>query len=157
VIPLVALTRPAQRLVFVGSFPPQPGRSLDEALQDVPDLTDPQALAFRDSLDDQGRYVWPSFETARYAMYNDCPLDSARSAFSRLRPQSKQPFGERWPSDRWPELPTTFIVCGEDRMGRAEQLRRVARDRFGLEAVELGGGHSPFLSRPKVLARAILA
>ncbi len=157
VIPLIAARRPVKRLVFVGSFPPEPGRSLDEAIGDEPELSDPQALAFRDSLDDSGRYLWPTFESARYAMYHDCSLDDARWAFSRLRPQSATPFSERWPLDDWPEVPMTFIVCSEDRMGRAEQLRRVARRRFGLEAIELGGGHSPFLSRPAELVRALLA
>jgi len=157
VIPLIAARRPVERLVFVGSFPPEPGRTLDEAIGDEPDLTDPKALAFRDSLDDSGRYVWPSFETARYAMYHDCGLDDARWAFSRLRPQASRPFSEPWPLDEWPDLPMSFIVCSEDRMGRAEHLRRVARRRFGLEAIELGGGHSPFLSRPAELVAALLA
>jgi pimeloyl-ACP methyl ester carboxylesterase len=113
-------------------------------------------LTFRDLPDEQGRYVWPNFEAARYAMYQDCSIDSARWAFSRLRPQSPKPFAERWPLDAWPDLPMAFVVCSEDRMGRAETLRRVARRRFDLEAIELGGGHSPFLSRPAELARALL-
>jgi pimeloyl-ACP methyl ester carboxylesterase len=139
----------------LASFPPQPGKSLDEALKNQPDLTDPQALAFRDTLDDQGRYVWPSFEAARYAMYHDCSPESARWAFSKLRAQCARPFGERWPAAEWPDVPMTFIVCTEDRMGRAEPLRRLARMRFGLDAIELEGGHSPFLSRPTDLAHAL--
>lgn len=157
VLPLVAARRPVARLVFVGSYPPEPGRSLDDSISDEPALTDPKALAFRDAPDDLGRYVWPSFDAARYAMYHDCALDGAHWAYSRLRPQSPKPFSERWPLDVWPDLPTTFIVCTEDRMGRAEPLRQVARRRFGLDAIELGGGHSPFLSRPAELARALLA
>jgi pimeloyl-ACP methyl ester carboxylesterase len=157
VIPLVAASRPVARLVFVGSFPPEPGRSLDDSLSGEPNLTDPQALVFRDAPDDLGRYVWPSFDVARYAMYHDCPVDRARWAFSRLRAQSPKPFSERWPLDDWPDLPMTFIVCSEDRMGRAGPLREVAHRRFGLEAKELEGGHSPFLSRPAELAGALLA
>jgi pimeloyl-ACP methyl ester carboxylesterase len=156
VIPLVAAKRPGSRMVFVCSFPPEPARSLDDALGNALDLTDPHALAFRDSLDREGRYVWPNFETASYAMYHDCTPDAARSAFSRLRPQALKPFSEQWPLDEWPAVPMTFIVCAEDRMGRAEPLRGVALRRFGLESIELGGGHSPFLSRPAELARVLL-
>lgn len=156
VIPLLAAMRPIARMVFLASFPPEPRKSLDEALAGTPDLTDPRALTFRDSVDAQGRYVWPTFESARYAMYNDCTLDSARHAFARLRPQATRPFSQRWPLDEWPHRPTTFVVCKQDRMGQAAQLRDVARTRFGIEAVEIGGGHSPFLSRPKELARVLM-
>lgn len=156
VIPLLAASRPVSRMVFLASFPPEPGKSLDEALSGEPDLTDPRALGFRDSVDDQGRYVWPTFEDARYAMYHDCDVDRARQAFARLRPQATRPFSERWPLDLWPEVPMTFVVCAQDRMGRPDHLRQVARKRFDIEAIELEGGHSPFLSRPRELARVLM-
>jgi hypothetical protein len=35
--------------------------------------------------------------------------------------------------------------------------RRVARERLGVESVELPGGHSPFLSRPAELAAALVS
>lgn len=157
VVPLVAASRPVSRMIFVCSFPPEPSKSLDDALAGEPNLTDPKALRFRDAVDEQGRYVWPNFETANYAMYHDCSLDAARHAFASLRPQATTPFSQRWPLDVWPDVPITFIVCSEDRMGRAEHLTRVARSRFGVEAVALGGSHSPFLSRPQELVRALTA
>ena len=89
-------------------------------------------------------------------MYADCDVGSAESAYARLRPQATKPFTEPLPIDQWPNVPMTFIVCTEDRMGRAGPLRELARRRFALEAVELGGGHSPFLSRPAELARVLL-
>jgi hypothetical protein len=156
VIPMIAAARPVSRMVFLASFPPEPKKSLDEALTDEPELTDPRALAFRDSVDEQGRYVWPSFETARNAMYHDVGVDRARDAFARLRPQATRPFSQRWPLDVWPQAPVSFVVCAEDRMGRAERLREVARRRFDVEAIEIGGGHSPFLSRPAQLAEVLM-
>ncbi|HSS61329.1 MAG TPA: alpha/beta hydrolase [Candidatus Limnocylindrales bacterium] len=157
VIPLVAIRRPVRRLVFIGSFPPEPGKTLDEAIGTEQDLTDPRALVFRDARDPQGRYVWPNFEAARYAMYNDCSEESARWAYAHLRPQATRPFSERWPSDIWPEVPITFIVCADDRMGAAGPLRRVAKRRFGIDAVELAGGHSPFLCHPDEVVRALIS
>jgi hypothetical protein len=155
IVPLLAASRPISRLVFVCSFPPEPGKSLDEALAREPSLTEPAALVFRGSVDERGRYVWPSLEAASYAMYHDCPSEAARHAFDRLRPQATKPFSERWPLDTWPSVPTTFIVCSGDRMGSAEHLTAMARRRFGLEAVRLGGSHSPFLSRPDDLVRVL--
>jgi pimeloyl-ACP methyl ester carboxylesterase len=156
VVPLLAARLPISRAVLVGSMPPEPGRSLNDVVGDEPDLTDPHAVAFRESLDPEGRLVWPDFGTANYAMYHDCRPREASRAYSRLRPQATKPFVDPWPLEDWPEVPMTFVVCSEDRMGRAECLARVARRRFGLEPVQLAGGHSPFLSRPADLADVLL-
>jgi hypothetical protein len=155
VIPLVAAKRPVRRMVFLCSFPPTPGESLDEGVRREPALTDPKVLSWRDCLDSEGRYVWPDFETAVYAMYHDCPLASAEAAFARLRPQARAPFVGRWPLDSWPDSPVTFIVCSDDRLGSPAALRRVARGRFGVDAIELPGSHSPFVSRPADLAATL--
>ena len=157
VAPLLAGRWPVRRLCFVCSYPPKPGLSLDEAIAQAPNLSDPVALAFRHSRDDGGNYIWPNLEAAAYAMYHDCPVAIAEDAYSRLRPQSPKPFGEVWPLAEWPDLPITFIVCRDDRLGRAEALTRTAHERFGVTAVELDGGHSPFLSRPYELAQALLS
>jgi pimeloyl-ACP methyl ester carboxylesterase len=152
---LIAAKARVGGLVFVCSMPPEPGRSLNEVVAEEPALTDQRALVFRDSVDDEGRYVWPDFASAQYAMYHDCDPDDAFKAFGRLRPQATRPFVERWPLAKWPEVPAAFIVCDEDRMGSATTLSGVAHRRFGVEAVRLDGGHSPFLSRPSELAAAI--
>jgi pimeloyl-ACP methyl ester carboxylesterase len=156
VIPLIAANElPITRLVFVCSYPPAVGKSLDEAIADAPDLSDPQALAFRDSRDASGNYVWPSFESAQYAMYHDCETADARDAFARLRSQSSRPFSDPWPLHEWPDIPVSFIVCAGDRMGKADVLARTARERFGVTARVLKGSHSPFLSRPRELVEAL--
>jgi pimeloyl-ACP methyl ester carboxylesterase len=157
VIPLVAAQLPATRMVFVCSLPPEPQRALNDVAGEEPNLTDARASSFREELDEKGRYVWRDFETARYAMYEDCPIAEARRAFELLRPQSVKPFSEIWPLAQWPDLPTTFVTCAQDRMGSPSCLARVARRRFGVEAVQLDGGHSPMLSRPKELVRALLS
>ena len=156
VLPVIATTIRVRRLVLVCAAPPEPGRSLDESLSELADLTDPAALTFRDSMDRDGRYVWPSFEAARFAMYADCDRETAARAYARLRPQATTPFTQRLPIGAWPDVPMTFIVCRDDRMGRAGPLGELARRRFGIEPVELPGGHSPFLSRPADLTRLLL-
>jgi hypothetical protein len=157
VIPLVATRRPIHRLVFLCSFPASPGEALDDGVGEEPTLTDPRALGWRSCLDEEGRYVWPDFESACYAMYHDCPAEGAAAAFAMLRPQARLPFVERYPLESWPPTPVSFIVCTDDRLGSSDALGRVARTRFGVEAIELPGSHSPFLSRPAALAEVLCA
>jgi pimeloyl-ACP methyl ester carboxylesterase len=55
-----------------------------------------------------------------------------------------------------PVCPTVSIVCTDDRVVRAEWGRWAARERLiDAPVVELGGSHSPFLSRPEELVEAI--
>ncbi|MDT5282482.1 MAG: hypothetical protein QOJ20_3677, partial [Mycobacterium sp.] len=57
---------------------------------------------------------------------------------------------------KFPTVKTTYVVCSDDRMLRPEWSRRTARERIDAELIELPGGHSPFYSRPAVLADVLL-
>jgi pimeloyl-ACP methyl ester carboxylesterase len=65
-------------------------------------------------------------------------------------------FGEPWPLDAWPNVPTRVLVPREDRLFPLEFQRRVARERLGLEIDEMAGGHVPMLSRPDQLAQRLV-
>jgi pimeloyl-ACP methyl ester carboxylesterase len=93
--------------------------------------------------------------TAAALPVDDCTEDDARQAVARLRPQSSAPRGEPWPEDGIPDVERTSIVCRDERCIRPEWSRAVARAQLGVEPVELDGGHSPFLSRPRELAAAL--
>jgi pimeloyl-ACP methyl ester carboxylesterase len=47
---------------------------------------------------------------------------------------------------------TRYLLCRDDRFHPAAWLRKVVRDRLGITADELDGGHCPHLSRPEELA-----
>jgi pimeloyl-ACP methyl ester carboxylesterase len=87
-----------------------------------------------------------------HAYFHDCPEDVARHAWERLRPQAATPMTERCPLEAWPDVPATYVLMREDRSVAPAWSREVARERLGGDAVELDGGHSPFLSRPAALA-----
>jgi pimeloyl-ACP methyl ester carboxylesterase len=55
----------------------------------------------------------------------------------------------------WPAIPTTILAGRDDRFFPLEFQRRVARERLGLDIVELPGGHLNALSRPEAVARAL--
>jgi hypothetical protein len=65
-------------------------------------------------------------------------------------------FGEPWPLDAWPDVPTRVLVPREDRLFPLAFQRRVARERLGLAVDEMGGGHVAMLSRPDELARRLV-
>jgi hypothetical protein len=83
---------------------------------------------------------------------HDVPPDLAAEALRRGRDQSATPGQEPWPLRAWPNVPTRFLLCRDDRFFPAEFLRRVVRERLGITPDEMGGSHCVALSRPKDLA-----
>ena len=59
---------------------------------------------------------------------------------------------EPWPLEAWPDTPTRYLLCRDDRMFAAAWARRHARERLGVDADEMDGGHYVCLSRPRELA-----
>lgn len=57
-----------------------------------------------------------------------------------------------WPLRAWPNVPTRFLLCRDDRLFPAEFMRRVVRERLGIIPDEIDGSHCVALSRPKELA-----
>jgi Alpha/beta hydrolase family len=64
-------------------------------------------------------------------------------------------FGEPWPLDAWPAVPTRVLIPREDRLFPLEFQRRIAHERLGIEVDEMTGGHVPMLSRPRELAERL--
>jgi len=83
---------------------------------------------------------------------HDVPLDLTAEALKRGRDQSATPFEQPWPLRAWPEVPTRFLLCRDDRFFPAQFMRRVVRERLGIIPDEMDGSHCVALSRPKELA-----
>lgn len=83
---------------------------------------------------------------------HDVQPNLAAEAMRRVRHQSGTPMEKPWPLDAWPDVPTRFLLCRDDRFFPADFMRRVARDRLGIAPDEIDGGHTIALSRPKELA-----
>lgn len=49
-------------------------------------------------------------------------------------------------------VPSTYILPVDNRTLRPAWMRRAARDRLGVEPVEIEGGHCPHVSFPQVVA-----
>ena len=84
--------------------------------------------------------------------YHDVPPALAAEARRRERNETSKALKEPWPLADWPETPTRYLLCRDDRMFSAAWARRHARERLGVEADEITGGHYICLSRPRELA-----
>jgi pimeloyl-ACP methyl ester carboxylesterase len=90
--------------------------------------------------------------------FHDVPPDVTAEAMARgERTQSGTPFEKPWPLAAWPDVPTKFLLCRDDRFFPAEFQRRVVRDRLGITPDEMAGGHLPALAHPKELAERLQA
>ena len=85
--------------------------------------------------------------------YQDVPRELALEAMRRERNHpSERAYSEPWPLEAWPDVPTSFLLCRDDRFFPAEWMRGVVRDRLGITPDEIDSGHCPMLSRPEELA-----
>ena len=89
--------------------------------------------------------------------YHDVPPALAAEAKRRERNESSRALHEAWPLEAWPDTPTRYLLCRDDRMLPAAWARRHARARLGIEADEIDGGHYISLSRPRELAERLHA
>ncbi len=154
VAPLVAAARPVRRIVFLAAFLPAAGMSANE--QRAAEPIDPPVTPKTAQWTDMGDDVWMiGPDTATELFYSDVPPATARWATRRLRAQCYRALSETTPLAAWPDVARASIVCRDDRAINPDWVRAAAHDRLGVEAVEIAGGHSPFLSRPAELARLI--
>jgi pimeloyl-ACP methyl ester carboxylesterase len=154
-IPLVAARRPARHQVFLCALIPEPGRSLFDQLTSGDGML---VAGYEKGLSGDAQSTsWVDDELAVERMYADCSADDAREALAHLRPQSLGSYTAPFALDAIPDTERSYIVCGDDRLVDPVWSRDAARERLGVEAVELPGSHSPFLSRPKDLARLLHA
>ena len=95
-------------------------------------------------------------EVSLAAFYHDVEPSLARQAASRLRPFQKTGYAviETDAVAAWRTIPTTYVVCAEDRMVHPDTQREMAAAAAaaGAEVLEWPSSHSPFLSHPDLVA-----
>jgi pimeloyl-ACP methyl ester carboxylesterase len=136
--PIVAERIGARLIVLVAGMVPSPGESADEMFSN----TGWQAEQLEDA-------------STISVFYHDVPPDVAKEALTHERRQSETPGREPWPLAAWPDIPTRFILCRNDRFFSASWLRPLVRDRLHIEPDEIDSGHCPALSRPRELAQML--
>jgi len=97
------------------------------------------------------------YEESRHddVFYHDVRPGLAAEARRRARSEVSAALREPWPLATWPNTPTKYLLCRDDRMFPAPWVRRHVRERLGIECDEIGGGHYIALSRPSELAERL--
>ncbi|MDI6102716.1 alpha/beta hydrolase [Actinoplanes sp. NEAU-A12] len=96
--------------------------------------------------------VRESYDDPIALFYQDVPPELAAEALRRAPEESEARMSEPTPMKAWPAVPTRVVSCRDDRLFPIGFVRRVAQERLGVTPDEIGGGHTPALSRPRELA-----
>jgi pimeloyl-ACP methyl ester carboxylesterase len=131
--PLVCARVRVELLVLVAAMIPRPGERFDDWWENA-------------------GYASSGFDDV---FYHDVPPPLAAEAQQHERDETSQALREPWPLEAWPATPTRYLLCRDDRMFTTAWARRHARERLGIEADEMEGGHYVSLSRPGELAERL--
>lgn len=150
--PLVCERVPVKLLVLVAAIVPAPQESPGDWWANTG-----WEAARREDAGGAGRSIDADLDVEA-EFFHDVPSEVTVQAMARgAREQSGTPFQKPWPLATWPDVPTRFLLCRDDRFFPAEFQRRVVRERLGIVADEIAGGHLPALSRPKELVERLEA
>jgi pimeloyl-ACP methyl ester carboxylesterase len=148
--PLAVDRLDVRRIVLVNAMVPVPGETAGEWWDAVG-----QPEARRDSERAAGRDPEAPFDVVE-GFFHDVPPDVTAEAMRHEPRQADRPFGEPWPLDGWPDVPTTAVTGRHDRFFPEQLQRAYLRDRLGIEPTVIDGGHLVALANPEGLAQALL-
>jgi len=151
-IPIAASRVRTAMTIYLCAILPVPGLSFDAQHAESGTDFKPSEPAIGH---DDGSASWPE-RGAIEIFFHDCVPEVAQAAARKLRPQYWKVTQEVTPLRQWPPVPAAYILCTDDRMVSPAYGRLAARRQLGIDPIELPGGHSPFLSRPRVLAQALV-
>lgn len=151
-IPIAASRTRTAMTIYLCALLPVPGLSFDAQRADMEAGFAPSKPAVTHP---DGSVSWPE-EGAVEIFFQDCSPEVALAAARQLRRQYWKVTQEVTPLRQWPSVPAAYILCTEDRMVSRIYAVRAARLQLGVDPIELPGGHSPFLSRPRELAQALV-
>jgi pimeloyl-ACP methyl ester carboxylesterase len=153
--PLVCPRVPVDLMILVAAMVPRPGESAGDWWANT---GQPEAKAELDRREGRPevRPTDAEFDPLVTFMH-DVPADVVAQAAAHVKIQSGTPFEKPWPLEAWPDVPTKFLLCRDDRLFPAEFQRRVVKERLGLTPDEMDSGHLPALSQPRLLAARLEA
>jgi pimeloyl-ACP methyl ester carboxylesterase len=147
--PLVADRLAVDAIVLVPGMIPAPGEKADDWF-----ANNGYAQAVREQARRDGGKT--GSEDPFVVFYHDVPRALAEEALSKERYQSATAGQSPWPLERWPAVPTKFVLCTEDRFLPPGLVRKVVAERLAITPVEIAAGHCVALSRPKELADILI-
>ncbi|MFC1435496.1 alpha/beta fold hydrolase [Streptacidiphilus sp. N1-3] len=138
-----------RHLLLVSSYLPEVGQSLSEFGDGSP-----APAPFLDVDPGTGTFgVRPELLVDTFLQ--DCDPEVQAQAADRLARQSVQVTGQPVGAAAWQQVPSTYLVCAQDR-GTPPRLQREFARRAD-NVVELDAGHHPFLSQPATVRDLLLS
>ncbi|WP_377266891.1 alpha/beta fold hydrolase [Peterkaempfera sp. SMS 1(5)a] len=131
---------PVDLLVLVNAMIPVPGETPGQWWGNT------GSPAARVAAAEAGGYS-AEFDPATYFLH-DVPAEVAAAGEAHERPEADIAFSQPCDIDQWPDVTTRVLAAADDRLFPVEFQRRVARNRLGITADEMPGGHLVALSRP---------
>lgn len=136
-----------RHLLLVSSYLPEVGQSLSSFGNGDP-------APFLD-IDPEGGTFTVRAGALAETFLQDCDPQIQRQAMEKTAQQSLRVIGQPVRSAAWHRVPSTYLVCSQDRGTSARRQREYA-GRAG-NVVELDAGHHPFLSQPAAVRDLVLA
>jgi pimeloyl-ACP methyl ester carboxylesterase len=141
--------RPGLRhLVYLTAYQVAEGESMAKVFPDLE--LPPPALGPAIQRDKESGITTLDPAIAKDVLCNGIPDDVADAALARLRPSALALFRETPAVASWRSVPSTYVVCAEDR-ALVPELQRAMATRAG-EVVEWPVGHSPAAACPGAIA-----
>jgi pimeloyl-ACP methyl ester carboxylesterase len=136
-----------RHLLLVSSYLPEVGQSLSSFGGEEP-------APFLEIDPDGGTFTVRPDALAE-TFLQDCDEEIHQGALDKTARQSLAVLGAPVGEAAWQQVPTTYLVCADDR-GTPADLQREFATRAGT-VVELDSGHHPFLSRPAAVRDLVLS
>ena len=151
-LPLVCQKIQVAMLVLLNAMIPNPGETPGEWWKNTGHGEAKRQQNVRD-----GRRADAPFDPL-IDFFHDVPQPVVDKAWAQGEPrQSDTVFGSPCDFKAWPNLPTRVVVGRDDRFFPVEFQRRVARERLGISADEMPGGHLIALGQPAELSTRLIA
>ncbi|MBV9446529.1 MAG: alpha/beta hydrolase [Streptosporangiaceae bacterium] len=146
--PLAAAAASVSEIVFVNAMIPVPGETPNAWGDNT------GAAKAREAAAERGGYG-TELDLDTYFLH-DVPADVAATGEPHQRPEAEVAFESVCDFSAWPPVPVRVLAGADDRLFPADFQQRVARERLGVEADVLPGGHLIALSQPEAVARYLL-
>lgn len=134
-------------LLLVSSYLPEVGQSLSSFGGEEP-------APFLE-IDPEGGTFTVRPDALAETFLQDCDPEIQQGALDKTARQSLSVLGAPVGAAAWQQVPSTYLVCADDR-GTPADLQRNFATRAG-NVVELDSGHHPFLSQPAAVRDLVLS
>jgi pimeloyl-ACP methyl ester carboxylesterase len=139
---------PVRQLVLVNAMVPAPAETPGEWWTATGAIDARTSAAEVDGYDTE-------FELATYFLH-DLDSEEAAAVLSNPGIEADIAFAEPCAFASWPEVPTAAVVGRDDRLFPLEFQRKLLRERVGVEATVIAGGHLLALANADGLSNALI-